>query len=41
LGIELVSNWKDDIPGEGAGLKLKFGSCSRSPGRLQIERLRL
>jgi hypothetical protein len=41
LGIELVRNWKHDILGKRAGLNLQFDTCSGSPGRLQIGRLRL
>jgi hypothetical protein len=34
-------NWKHDILGKRAGLNLQFDTCSGSPGRLQIGRLRL
>ena len=41
LGIKLIRNRKDDVPGKGTGLKLQFDACGGSPGRLQIGRLRL
>ena len=41
LGIELVRDREDDIPGEGPGLYLKFNACASAPGCLQFRGLRV